>query len=211
MNNLPKHVRLARQMLGNILKGHGVTAYRHTDGPVTWGSDMDQYISLTDCSGYINALLKKSYGLPNYWLGTTRPYASTYYRAINSGKNFARISNIKNVRIGDFIVFRIIPGTSNSDNTGHIMIVNGLPKLMTTSPPIKSGTLQWSVYIIDQSSQVHGDSDTRYPGKTGLGSGYFRIYTDASGRLQGHAWSTEPKSKFYNQSFRPLVIGRLRI
>ncbi len=188
-------------------------------------------MSITDCSGFVNALLKKSYNLSsisNNWLGVPRPYASTYYRAIMSETYFKKITNINDANIGDFIVFRILPGTSKSDNTGHIMLINQQPILMRSQPPIITEnhtlitnsrlenntilpkTLQWTVNIIDQSSE-HGPTDSRYPNKTGLGTGNFRIYTDHAGNLQGYSWSTQPNSKYIDHSVHPLVIGHLDI
>lgn len=196
--NLPIHVNNTRLLLYNILYKNGMTIYRHTNGPVDFGS---KFVSITDCSGYVNALLDQSYRLPTRWSGVMRPYASTYYRLITQQRFFTRINNIFNCQIGDFIVYRIFPGSSKTDNTGHIMMINQLP--------IEIAPNRYSVNIIDQSSS-HGRNDTRFNAKymTGLGSGYFSLYTDDSGNLIGYSWSAELKSKFINQNDRPLVIGR---
>ena len=207
--NIPSHLVWARLMLYAILYKDGITTYRHTNGPVFWAAYNNQpnYISITDCSGFVNALLKQAYDLPIGWSGVNRAYASTYYRMINEQKYFTKITNIKNAKIGDFIVFKILPNTNKSDNTGHIMIINQEPKLINNQ---SSNTLQWSVNIIDQSS-AHGTNDSRYQNKqTGLGTGYIRIYTDTEGNLLGHSWSTESNSRYIDKTERPLVIGRLK-
>lgn len=215
---LPKHVDLSRQMLDNILYGRGITIYRHTNGPVIW---YPSYISITDCSGYINALLQQSYNLPIGWSGSIRPYASTYYRLINNQTRFDKfgkfdsINNINNVQIGDLIVFKNLHRTPQNDNTGHIMIVNSLPISVNSMDPIDPiqpiipNTYQWIIQIIDQSS-AHGTNDTRYNGKynNGLGRGYFRIYVDGGGKYMGYTWSSEKISKYINHTDRPIVIGR---
>ena len=205
------HVYLARILLKNIMDGNGITIYEHTNGPVIWNPD---YVSITDCSGFINALLKKSYNLPPLWTGVKRPYASTYYHLINEKRNFIKITNINNARIGDFIVFRILPGTTISDNTGHIMLINDIPNKIITMPPVIGNTVQWAINIIDQSSS-HGSVDSRYIDQenktTGLGTGFFRIYTNSTGELQGYAWSISSGSKYIDKAVHPLVIGRLNL
>ncbi|XWV26819.1 hypothetical protein QJ857_gp0232 [Tupanvirus soda lake] len=209
----PPHVYWARLMLSAIINGNGITTYRHTNGPVYWGPHDNQpkYVSITDCSGFVNALLRKAYNLPIGWDHVNRAYASTYYRMINEQKYFYKITNINQALVGDFIVFKILPGTSKSDNTGHIMLINAKPiQIQPTNPFIKD-TIQWAVNIIDQSS-AHGTNDTRYHKKiTGLGSGYLRMYTDFQGNLQGYSWSTDPKSIYIDKSVHPLVIGRFKL
>lgn len=210
---IPSHLYWARLLLANIVADNGVTIYRHSNGPVLW---TPEYISITDCSGFINALLKKSYQLlPIDWSNNNRAYASTYYNAINGEftnkpKYFTKIINIFDAKVGDFIVFRIFPGTKGSDNTGHIMIINEKPIRIQSTVPHVNGFAQWIVNIMDQSS-AHGNSDSRKNGATGLGIGYFRIYTDANGNLQGYSWSPDDNSKYVGMQTRPLVIGRLNV
>ena len=210
-NFYAKHVYLARLLLENIMDDNGITIYEHTNGPVIWGPD---YVSITDCSGFINALLKKSYNLPPLWAGVKRPYASTYYNLINEQKKFIKITNINNTKIGDFIVFKILVRKSKKDNTGHIMMINDIPNKIISVPPIIDNTLQWQINIIDQSSS-HGSLDSRYINQqnktTGLGTGFLRIYTNSLGELQGYAWSISPGSKYIDKTIHPLVIGRLNL
>lgn len=204
------HVYWARLMLTNIINGHGYTTYKHTTGPVIWSPSY--YVSVTDCSGYINALIKQSYLLdPLQWSGVARPYASTYYKLILEQRSFTKITNIYSAKVGDFIVIRYLPGTTKTDNTGHIMLLNQLPIKINNRPPSIRNTIQWAVDIIDQSSS-HGANDSRYAtGKTGLGTGYLRIYTNVNGNLVGYSWSTGTGSKYVDHSVHPLVIGRLNL
>ncbi|AVL95082.1 hypothetical protein ma695 [Moumouvirus australiensis] len=231
---LPSQVAWARLLLKEIMNGNGQTEYEHTNGPVWWGNhdDRDIYLSITDCSGFINALLKKSYGIPNLefeeWFGVKRPYASTYYKIINRQNGFTKINNIKDARVGDFIVTRFPPGTSKGDDTGHIMMINNDPEHIYSHLENNSGynprnpnnknsapANQWRVNIIDQTASPHGKYDTRYiDGEekiTGLGSGYIKIYTDPLGRIQGYSWSLSNKSKYIDKSVHPILIGRLDI
>jgi hypothetical protein len=43
INKTPRHVDLARQLLSDILYRHGITTYKHTNGPVIWASDTSIY------------------------------------------------------------------------------------------------------------------------------------------------------------------------
>ena len=211
---IPLHLYWARLLLENILAGNGVTMYRHSNGPVQWGPT---FASITDCSGFINALLEKSYNLmPKDWSNNNRAYVSTYYKAINGEfttkpKYFTKITNIYDARIGDFIVFRILPGTSGTDNTGHIMIINAKPIRIAPSNlsnPSNNNLHQWIINIIDQSS-AHGKLDSRKNGSNGLGTGYLKIYTEVNGNLRGYSWSDSANSKYIDSKTRPLVIARL--
>lgn len=213
IQNKKCHTCWARLMLYNILHNNGYTRYEHSNGPVYWGpfDNKKNYVSITDCSGFINALLKKTYDLPLNWSGHVRPYAITYYNMINTQKYFIKITNINDARIGDFIVFKILPGTSKSDNTGHIMLINNLPTKINVTEPLVYNTLQWSVNIIDQSGS-HGTDDTRHKNKSnGLGSGYFRIYTNNYGILSGYSWSTNTNSRYIDTTVHPIVIGRFNL
>lgn len=207
------HVFWARLMMSQILKNNAQTTYRHSTGPIFWGPYDKQpgYICISDCSGFINALLRRSYNLKTGWMGRERPYSSTYYNQIVNGENgFQNIKNINDANTGDFIVFRIPPGQSR--DTGHIMLINSPPKLMMNNQPIIANTLQWQVEIIDLTGTPHGHLDTRYANrKSGLGIGHFRIYTDTNGILQGYSWGPDNNSKYIDMSDRPVVIGRLNL
>lgn len=208
----------ARILLFNIINGKGETMYRHSNGPVWWGPYDNQkyYLSITDCSGFVNALLKRSYNLTNNdfstWFRTARPYASTYYKMINEQRGFIKFDNIHNVQLGDFIVFKFPPGTSKGDDTGHIVLVNQKPVRIVPTMPYEQNLLQWRVNIIDQTGSPHGPYDTRYhSGKTGLGSGDIRIYTDALGKIAGYSWSLNPNSKYVDHEYHPILVGRVNI
>ena len=194
------------------------TSYQHKDGPVTWAGQAgaQSYASHTDCSGFINALLIQSFGLKpqdfQLWLNTRRPLAETYYKAIISQDGFTRIEQVGEMKPGDLIAIRYPPGYGG-DNTGHIMVVAGLPQGRPPSKPEISGTEQWEVPVIDSSESGHGPKDTRYietgTFREGLGQGTFRLYSQFSGKVTGYAWSNFTNSDYFDMTTRPLVIGRL--
>jgi hypothetical protein len=197
------------------------TSYRHRNSAVHWrgvgGAEMSD--SHTDCSGLVNALLRRSYGLTGrsfqQWLGTRRPQAITYHDAIVAGDRFTRIRRLADVRPGDIIAIRYdLDDPDNvARNTGHILLVVEKPRMRAASAPRVAGTTQWEVVVIDQSSSGHGASDTRRkPGggfASGLGKGVLRVYTDRAGNVAGYTWSTSRRSRYYDQDERHLVLGRL--
>jgi hypothetical protein len=213
----PQHLRWAVQLLKGVTREH--TSYRHKNESVRWqgvnGAEFSE--SHTDCSGLVNALMKRSYGLTTAslkgWLGSRRPLAKHYYRAIRNEKRFQRVGRLADVRAGDFIALKYDPATDPGRNTGHIFLVVATPRPRKSSRPVVEGMVQWELTVIDQSRSGHGITDTRHKTNggffAGLGQGVFRVYTDRAGRVQGHAWSTSSRSRFRAQKDRPLVVGRL--
>jgi len=195
------------------------TDYQHKKGTVKWQgvNGADGYESHTDCSGLLNALLERSYGLKStdfeQWLGVRRPLAITYHYAIESKNGFARIDRISDIRPGDIIAIKYPP---DADNSGHIMIVSEKPHRRTKdTEPVVAETEQWEIAVIDSSESGHGKTDTRRRTDgsfgQGVGKGIFRLYCDRQGRFTGYSWSTFPNSEYHDQNDRPLAIGRLRL
>lgn len=195
------------------------TSYQHKQGFIKWKGEngAQEYESRTDCSGLLNALLERSYGLTpddfEKWLGKRRPLAVEYFEAILQQQNFRRITNIKDVRPDDIIAVRYPPGTN--ENTGHIMLIADVPVSHKASKPEVEGTDQWEVSVIDSSESGHGKNDTRHkPDATfwqGVGQGTLRLYTKSGGEIVGYSWSPLSVSDYYDQTTRQLVIGRLRL
>jgi hypothetical protein len=215
----PKHDHLywAEKIVGGI-KPKDMN-YQHGTQIVRWkGIDgAKKYESHADCSGFLDALLKRAYGLSdqylNQWMGAKkRPLAHHYFDAIKLKKKFNPVVRIQDVRPGDFIAIRYLPGDpeNKDNNTGHVMLVAQKPRQKKATAPVVPQTHQWEVTVIDQSRSGHGPKDTR--GKhAGVGRGVFRLYADKAGKIQGYSWSTSAKSKYRSQKQRPLVIGRLHL
>ena len=191
------------------------TDYQHKQGTVIWpGDPAGTPQCRTDCSGFIDALLKHAYGLKSAqlkeWFGTGRPLAKHYYATIAAEHGFRRIPTLAQVRPGDLLAITYPAG---STNTGHVMLLAGAPRPRDATAPIVAGTRQWEVTIIDESESGHGKTDTRRnPDKSmrdGLGRGVLRIYTNAAGHIAGYAWSTLKVSKFESVTTHPFVVGRL--
>ena len=194
--NKPTHLDLARILVRELRPEE--TSYQHKQGYIIWKGEngAEAYQSHVDCSGFLNVLLERAYGItPNdfeKWLGKRRPLASEYFNAITQQQNFRAITSIGDVRPGDIIAIRYPPGTN--DNTGHIMIVNDVPLLRKPSKPEVEGTAQWEVGVIDSSESGHGKTDTRRKPEgsfgDGVGQGMLRIYTNTNNGIVGYTWST---------------------
>jgi hypothetical protein len=208
----PKHLREALQLVEHLsLKN---TSYTHSKADVQFD---DPYRSHTDCSGFLGALLERSYGCTpeqfEDWFGKKRPTADHFHDAITKGKGFKQILDFRNAVAGDVLAVKY--EHPKDKNTGHIMLVAAAPKRMKTSDPVKPDTEQWEVPIIDSSRSGHGKSDTRHgkgeDGKDheGLGKGVLRVYTDKDGKVVGYTWSVAG-TKFQSQEEDNLVVGHFK-
>jgi hypothetical protein len=190
------------------------TNYEHGQGSVTWTGAVASH---TDCSGFIDHLLMHDDGYAaddfKRWFGSRRPTAERYHDAIVEGRGFTRLGSVGDLRPGDLIAIKYL---TRHDNTGHIMLVDGVPERMNPAPPFVDGTVQWSVPVIDSSESGHGTTDTRHKrgagGKDhdGLGRGVFRLYTNGVGQVSGFSWSTMKVSRFVAPEDEHLVLGRFQ-
>jgi hypothetical protein len=211
----PPHLLAAMDLLAAIEPSD--TNYQHHNGVVHFpGDGPGRAECRTDCSGFVDAVLKRAYGLKaaqlSDWLDANRPLAKHYHAAIKAEHGFQRIPIISEIRPGDILAITY-PAGSKENNTGHVMLVAGMPKQRAATEPVVGDTLQWEVTVIDESETGHGKTDTRHrPDKTsadGLGRGVLRIYSDREGHVAGYAWSILQVSKFQSQSRHNMVIGRV--
>jgi hypothetical protein len=206
----------AKLLVDNIQPDN--TEYRHDADLIIWAgiNSAATYESRTDCSGLLMALLTQSYGLSTddyvYWLYRSRPRAQDFYTAAVNQRGFIRFTNIDDVQPGDMIAI-LYPENQDKGNTGHLMLVIGLPVKLSLNRPIVKDFEQWAVTIIDSTATAHGQSDDRYLGKgksrAGVGQGTIRLYVNANGKIMGYVWSTDPDYKFYGSFTHPLAIARL--
>ncbi len=209
----PKHLRDARVLLQSLTPD--ATSYRHKSGEVRWPGENGPPVCHTDCSGFLDALLKHSYGYDHKrfetLFGSGHPTAIRYHDAIAGERGFQRIAHVGDIRPGDILAVKYPAGSSN---TGHVMLVAAPPRRMKPGQPLMDGTEQWEVAVIDSSHSGHGATDTRHLAngkyREGLGRGALRVYTTPSGAVAGHTWSTSAKSEYIVQGTRHLEIGRLQ-
>ena len=192
------------------------TSYQHKNDYVKWKDEAGsrKYESHTDCSGFLTALLERSYGFTQSdlerWLGKRRPLAIDYHDAILNQRGFKHIQRVSDVEPGDVLAIKYPP---DADNSGHIMLVAEPPRRAKSTKPEIQGTEQWEVAVIDSSKSGHGKTDTRRRDDgtfgSGVGEGVFRIYANRDGRIAGYAWSTFANSEYYDERQRHLVVGRM--
>lgn len=183
---------------------------------VVWeDSNENESISYTDCSGFINALFIKTFGIDRHffkdWIGTSRPLAKDYYEVIYRENGFKRITRIKDILPGDIVSVKYF---DQSKNTGHIMLSSGKPELIELSPADQEEVIIWKISIIDSSQSGHGVYDTRFDPETqkfygGVGKGYLKIMSTLDGEILKYAWSDSSKSIFQEPEKRHLIVGRI--
>lgn len=215
--DIPRHLADVRVLQENVLPQDN--SYRHTDSDVRWkGYDgATKYVSHTDCSGLVDALLYHSYHINReemrIWMGKPHAKAKNYFRVIGEQKGFDHIHHIKDVRPGDFVAMKFLPWAGDrGHDTGHIMIINELPREMGPRDLKGENLIEWAVEVID-SSHGHGKTDTRFRnGKfhPGIGKGHAALYTNREGIVVGYSWTPKENSVYHDSSDRPLVIGRLK-
>lgn len=214
---LPIHVLLAEQLVTHCSSSN--TAYQHSKSIVAWKTDTSDYQSYTDCSGFLNALLRQSYQWDKTyfraWMGVSRPFAFHYFDAISTQNRFVAISRVDDIQPGDFIAIKYVDRSDHDNNTGHCMLVTGVPHRMIPKPVALTNTNQYEVQVIDSSKSPHGKNDTRRLDDDreydGLGQGNFRLYADLQGKLVGYSWSSQRPKEGFDPLENPVVAGRLTI
>lgn len=206
----PPHLAAAEDLVQRLELAH--TDYHHQSFDVSWEAVPHCY---ADCSGFLDALLMHAYGLKRddfqRWIGSRRPNAAAYYEAIRANRGFQTVATIQTMRPGDILA---IFYRNRTDNSGHILLADGLPEVMPPKKPLVEGLQQWLLPVIDCSESGHGPQDSRHKkgpdGKdhAGLGRGYLRIYSDQSGHVQGFTWSTLNLSLYKGSDEEPLIVGR---
>jgi len=153
----------------------------------------------------------------NYMWGANYPSSASYFDHIVAGNYFSQVNNVGSIQAGDaFVVDQA--GTYS----GHTAIAIGAPvQVFPPLNPIITGTKQWALPIADSTGSPHGCAGSyasKYPdsrcaaGTTGPGTGYLRIYADATtGAFTGHTWSvgSQTLTNYYAVDVRPYVLGRV--
>jgi hypothetical protein len=163
----------------------------------------------TDCSGWVDysliRVLRSAYDLvphPN----TYKPLADDWYRYLSarpssestdtSKARWRRILHAQDLKRGDLVVWLTADGSS-SDNTGHVMMVDGTPTRGRTS--------EWLVPVMDSTTAPHAN-DTRGTTHTGPGKGTIGLKVDSYGKPVAYYWRG---GLSYNAIATPIVLGRL--
>jgi hypothetical protein len=182
------------------------------------GNGASTYESFADCSGFINALIKQTYGCDEKyfksWMGKTRPLAYHYYDAIAAENQFTIIRNINDIQPGDLTAIKYNDRPEHDDNTGHLLLVAKRPQHRNATALVEPGMDQYEITVIDASKSPHGKSDSRHtPDGTayaGLGKGLFRLYAGEKGVITGYSWSVERPKIDFDPFSNPVIVGRIK-
>ena len=200
------HVLLARDLQENVPASHN--SYQHAER-ISLPSDAptQPYTMYADCSGLAIALLDRAQSLARqrmqFLKGHKRPYAEDFVRSIQQAKGFTRIFSVGNIQPGDIIAweFQFEGDKKIAKDTGHVMIIDSLPTLIVSRPPVIPETTQLELSVIDSSRNYHDPMDTRVqPDGTkihGIGRGSIRLYVSTEGEIVGFA------NNFKSAMFQP--------
>ena len=162
----------------------------------------------SDCSGFITALWRRSYGLGELemrrWLGTAAPQAKHFHAAIIEANRFERIDHVDQIRPGDLLASRYVQPRSGA--TGHLMLAAAKPQPVGVC---QVGRCVHRLVVVDSSRRGHGSADTRRAG-SGVGRGVIQLLSAMDGQLLGYRWSESPSSRWRVQPQEVLVVGRFK-
>ncbi len=166
------------------------------------------------CSSLASHVLEHSFGYTPSdiatWFGKDVPQAREYHDTIVAGNGFLRIHHIAAIKPGDIIAVAYPPG---SHPTGHVMIAASTATGREATAPVRAGTQQYEIAVIDSANSGHGPSDTRRRDDggwtTGVGHGILRLYGRDDDTVAGYSWSTSVHSLFRPADVRKPAIGRL--
>jgi len=164
----------------------------------------------TDCSGFVGYALNRV--LPDAYAKVPHPdtykpladdwynYLSTRYTTAStqSTPRWRKIVKAMDLKPGDVVVW-LTPDNVTSENTGHIMIVNGYPKAG------RSDKNEVLVPIIDSTTAPHAN-DSRGTTMTGVGSGTIGLKVDSYGKPTGYYWRG---GLSYNSYATKIALGRV--
>jgi hypothetical protein len=185
VSSLPGHIVLLNEA-EEILTSVKSTRYQHE----TYVDETNGTYNF-DCSGFVDYSLQQV--LPESLSAIQfspnpfdRPRAKDYYTHFSSlgpGENpggWYSVDKPTGLVPGDVIAWLISPG-SDSDGTGHVMVVRLYPTVDKNRPN------ELDVTVIDSTGSPHAN-DSRANGSTGVGSGTISLVTNADGNAIGFRW-----------------------
>jgi hypothetical protein len=140
-----------------------------------------------DCSGLMDYALERSKPKALRALHVNprsqRPLAEDFVHHLQKGGtdgSWQSVGTVAELRPGNVIAW-LTPADSDSDNTGHVMIVDGQP----VQNPQRAD--EWLVKVIDSTKSPHA-ADSRTNGANGLGTGTVGLIANRSGHPVGYYW-----------------------
>jgi len=128
-----------------------------------------------------------------------RPLAEDFFSLfagdLSNSDHWSKVNWVRDLRPGDLIAW-LLPEGSQSRDTGHTMIVEGVLKI--------DGSIAL-VRVIDSTVSPHM-SDSRPAGTNGLGTGIIGIALDSAERAIGFLWRGSESTKIH---YTDIAFGRL--
>jgi hypothetical protein len=228
---VPQHLAYARELVVNVKSSNN--QYKLGASLIRFPGDKDSggYAVRADCSGFLLAIFVRS-GYKTRasmaYLGDPknrkRPRAEDFVYSFEQGKGFARIRGVENIRPGDLLAHAMLEAADKAytGTTGHVFLIDSVPKRIAGGNPEVPGTTQYEVLVIDSNEEHVGADDTRLAfgprGIAGLGRGTIRLYADAQGELVGWARTFRNTRNFFsydarfpsNTKLRKAAVGRVQ-
>lgn len=222
-----EHLWLAEELVETITPA---TNSYGSPTKLTWaGENGHEYSTVVaKCAPFVTELLKKAYGVDiKEWFGASSPHAACYHDTIEDEDGFTMIESIEDVKAGDVVAIRNYDSGCNisscgsysgCSSTGHVMLVTAVPTPRVATKPLISGTLQYTLKVLDSTSSPHGAGDSRWQANpnnsddNGAGTGTMRVYVDADDPdlpIVGYTWTSASGSTYFTPGKREMVIGRL--
>jgi hypothetical protein len=230
-DDVPKHLALARELVANVKPASnqyrlGASLIRFPGDPGAEG-----YAVRADCSGFLLAIFARAgYGTRSYMTylggarGRKRPRAEDFVHSIEQGRGFARVRDVEGMRPGDLLAHAMLEmaDKEKAGTTGHVFLIDSVPRRIAAASPVVAGTVQYEVAIIDSNDEHVGADDTRLGigarGIAGLGRGTIRLYADSSSKLVGWARTFRDTRRFFSYDprfpsgtkLRKAAVGRVQ-
>lgn len=211
--DVPRHLSIARELVVNVKPADN----RYTLGGrfISFPGDpgADRYAMHADCSGFLLAIFERA-GYPiqpqmEFLVAgpkRKRPRAEDFVLSIEREKGFKRILKVEDMRPGDLLAHAMLDKADQKETqtTGHVFLLDSVPRAIAPKAPAVQGTRQFEVSIIDSNNEHVGADDSRLadPARkvAGLGRGTIRLYVDANGELVGWARTFRNVKRFFSYS-----------
>lgn len=210
---IPRHLAVARDLIENIRPEDN--RYRLGGDFVSLPGDSpsSKHAMAADCSGFLLAIFERAgYRIRSQmpFLVSTprrkRPRAEDFVLSIEEEKGFTRVARVADMKPGDLLAHAMLDAADqrHAGTTGHVFLIDGVPKKIWAWKPVVGGTDQYEVAVIDSNGELVGEDDTRRAAgiDAGLGRGTIRLYADAEGRLVGWARTFRTSSRFFSYDTR---------
>ena len=208
---VPRHLAIARELVDNVKPEDN----RYVLGArsISFPGDLfsKKYSVQADCSGFLLAIFDRA-NYPTqrqmrYLEGgarRTRPASEDFVYSIEQEKGFRRIRSVEDMKPGDLLAHAMLDKADQKEvgTTGHVFLINSVPKPIQPRPPVVQGTRQYEVSVIDSNNEHVGADDSRLADPAmkvaGLGRGTIRLYVDESGELVGWARTFRVAKSFFS-------------